>query len=58
MPYASFDKINAEREAAGETLFANPRNAKRVMTCKFALAKSEIAAAPDSPAAKRAAAKE
>lgn len=27
MPYASFDKINAEREAAGETLFANPRNA-------------------------------
>lgn len=35
-----------------------PRNAKRVMTCKFALAKSEIAAAPDSPAAKRAAAKE
>ena len=33
-----------------------PRNAKRVMTCKFALAKSEIAAAPDSPAAKRAAA--
>ena len=28
------------------------------MTCKFALAKSEIAAAPDSPAAKRAAAKE
>ena len=35
-----------------------PRNAKRVMTCKFVLAKSEIAAAPDSPAAKRAAAKE
>ena len=35
-----------------------PRNAKRVMTCKFALAKSEIAAAPASPAAKRAAAKE
>ena len=33
-------------------------SAKRVMTCKFALAKSEIAAAPDSPAAKRAAAKE
>ncbi|MDE6445518.1 MAG: NAD-dependent DNA ligase LigA [Alistipes sp.] len=27
MPYASFDKINAEREAAGEALFANPRNA-------------------------------
>ncbi|HBV50215.1 MAG TPA: DNA ligase (NAD(+)) LigA [Alistipes sp.] len=27
MPYASFDKINAEREAAGEPLFANPRNA-------------------------------
>lgn len=27
MPYASFDKINAGREAAGETLFANPRNA-------------------------------
>ncbi|WP_296004746.1 NAD-dependent DNA ligase LigA [uncultured Alistipes sp.] len=27
MPYTSFDKINAEREAAGETLFANPRNA-------------------------------
>lgn len=27
MPYASFDKINAEREAARETLFANPRNA-------------------------------
>ena len=27
MPYASFDKINAEREANGETLFANPRNA-------------------------------
>ena len=27
MPYASFDKINAEREAAGESLFANPRNA-------------------------------
>lgn len=35
-----------------------PRNAKRVMTYKFALAKSEIAAAPDSQAAKRAAAKE
>lgn len=27
MPYASFDKINAEREAAGESLFAKPRNA-------------------------------
>jgi len=27
MPYASFDKVNAEREAAGEPLFANPRNA-------------------------------
>jgi len=27
MPYASFDKINAEREAAGEPLFTNPRNA-------------------------------
>lgn len=27
MPYASFDKINAEREAAGDALFANPRNA-------------------------------
>ena len=27
MPYASFDKINAEREAAGEPLFANPRTA-------------------------------
>lgn len=27
MPYASFDKINAEREANGEPLFANPRNA-------------------------------
>ena len=27
MPYASFDKINAEREANGEALFANPRNA-------------------------------
>ena len=27
MPYASFDRLNAEREAAGETLFANPRNA-------------------------------
>ena len=27
MPYASFDRLNAEREAAGEQLFANPRNA-------------------------------
>ncbi len=27
MPYASFDKINAESEAAGASLFANPRNA-------------------------------
>ena len=27
MPYASFDRLNAEREAAGENLFANPRNA-------------------------------
>ncbi len=27
MPYASFDRLNAEREAAGETPFANPRNA-------------------------------
>lgn len=27
MPYASFDRLNAEREAAGEPLFANPRNA-------------------------------
>lgn len=26
MPYASFDRLNAEREAAGEALFANPRN--------------------------------
>ncbi len=33
-----------------------PRNAKRVMTYKCALAKSEIAAAPDSFAAQRAAA--
>ena len=33
-----------------------PRNAKRVMACKCALAGSEIAAAPDSPAARRAAA--
>ncbi len=27
MPYASFDRLNAEREAADEPLFANPRNA-------------------------------
>jgi len=27
MPYASFDRLNAEREAAGDALFANPRNA-------------------------------
>ncbi|MBR5812150.1 MAG: NAD-dependent DNA ligase LigA [Alistipes sp.] len=27
MPYASFGRLNAEREAAGEQLFANPRNA-------------------------------
>lgn len=27
MPYASFDKINREREEQGEQLFANPRNA-------------------------------
>ena len=27
MPYASFDRLNAERETAGEQLFANPRNA-------------------------------
>lgn len=27
MPYASFDRLNAEREAIGEALFANPRNA-------------------------------
>ena len=27
MPYASFDRLNMEREAAGEQLFANPRNA-------------------------------
>ena len=27
MPYASFDRLNAEREANGEALFANPRNA-------------------------------
>ncbi len=27
MPYTSFDRLNTEREAAGEALFANPRNA-------------------------------
>ena len=27
MPYASFDRLNQEREAAGEPLLANPRNA-------------------------------
>lgn len=27
MPWKSFDRLNAEREAAGEPLFANPRNA-------------------------------
>jgi len=27
MPYASFDRLNREREQASETLFANPRNA-------------------------------
>ena len=27
MPYSSFDRLNAEREANGEQLFANPRNA-------------------------------
>ena len=27
MPYASFDRLNAERERQGESLFANPRNA-------------------------------
>lgn len=27
MPWAVFDRLNAEREAAGEPLFANPRNA-------------------------------
>ncbi len=27
MPYSSFDRLNAEREAAGEQLLANPRNA-------------------------------
>ena len=27
MPWSSFDRLNAERERAGEPLFANPRNA-------------------------------
>ncbi|MEZ3443258.1 NAD-dependent DNA ligase LigA [uncultured Alistipes sp.] len=27
MPYTSFDRLNAEREEQGESLFANPRNA-------------------------------
>ncbi len=27
MPYASFERLNAEREAEGKNLFANPRNA-------------------------------
>ena len=27
MPYSSFDRLNAEREATGEPLLANPRNA-------------------------------
>ena len=27
LPWKEFDRINAEREAAGESLFANPRNA-------------------------------
>ncbi|MBQ8307669.1 MAG: NAD-dependent DNA ligase LigA, partial [Alistipes sp.] len=27
MPYASFERLNREREAQGENLFANPRNA-------------------------------
>lgn len=27
MPYASFERLNAEQEAAGKPLFANPRNA-------------------------------
>lgn len=27
MPYASFERLNSEREAAGEPLMANPRNA-------------------------------
>lgn len=27
MPYTSFERLNAEREARGENLFANPRNA-------------------------------
>ncbi len=27
LPWAAFERLNAEREAAGESLFANPRNA-------------------------------
>ncbi|MCH5222327.1 MAG: NAD-dependent DNA ligase LigA [Muribaculaceae bacterium] len=27
LPWAAFDRLNAEREAAGDALFANPRNA-------------------------------
>ena len=27
MPYSSFERLNSERETAGDTLFANPRNA-------------------------------
>lgn len=27
MPKKSFNELNRQREAAGETLFANPRNA-------------------------------
>lgn len=27
LPWASFDRLNAERESSGESLFANPRNA-------------------------------
>jgi len=30
MPYSSFDRLNTEREAAGEPLLANPRNAAAV----------------------------
>ena len=41
----------------GSAAPCRPRNAKRVMTCKFALSGSEIAAAPESEAARRAAAK-
>ena len=34
MPYASFDRLNAEREANGEQLFANPRNAAADWTAR------------------------